>query len=103
MQSAMAIPLAEELIKRLSEPCLLPSGVSVAVGASIGIACYPQDGVTAAELMAHADAAMYAAKAHGAGCWSLYRGGEGCAGQERQLPTLPNNDENQNALGIGRL
>jgi len=83
----MAIPLAEDLIQRLSEPCPLPSGASVAVGASIGIAFYPRDGVTAPKLIAHADQAMYAAKAHGAGCWSLYAGGEGCAVQERQLPT----------------
>ena len=86
-EEAMAIPLAEDLIQRLSEPCPLPSGASVAVGASIGIAFYPRDGVTAPKLIAHADQAMYAAKAHGAGCWSLYAGGEGCAVQERQLPT----------------
>lgn len=93
-EEAMAIQLAEDLIQRLSEPCRLPSGASVAVGASIGIAFYPRDGVTAAELMAHADAAMYAAKARGAGCWGLYAGGEGVTAQERQLPILPIEAEN---------
>ena len=86
---APATQLAAELIQRLSEPCPLPSGASVAVGASIGIAFYPGDGASAAELMANADAAMYAAKERGAGCWCLYAGGAGQAVQQRQLLANP--------------
>ena len=37
------------------------------VGASIGIAVFPHDGATAAELLAHADQAMYRAKEAGGG------------------------------------
>lgn len=88
-EEASATQLAEELIRRLSEPFPLPSGASVAVGASIGIAYYPGDGASAAELMANADAAMYAAKERGAGCWCIYAGGAGQAVQQRQLLANP--------------
>lgn len=40
------------------------SGVSVSVGASVGIAVFPEDGTTAEELLKRADVAMYTAK-HG--------------------------------------
>ena len=76
-EEKLAIQVAEVLIQRLSEPFLLPSGASVAVGASIGIALYPRDGASSSELMANADAAMYAAKERGAGQWCLYAGGVG--------------------------
>ena len=88
-EEAPATRLAAELIQRLSEPCPLPTGASVAVGASIGIAFYPGDGASAAELMANADAAMYAAKERGAGQWCLYAGGAGQAVQQRQLLANP--------------
>lgn len=39
-------------------------GVTLQVGASVGVARFPQDGVDAAALLAHADQAMYAAKQH---------------------------------------
>ncbi len=64
--------LAGDLIKILSQPCPLPTGASVSVGASIGIAFYPVDGTSAMELMANTDAAMYAAKEAGAGRYRFY-------------------------------
>lgn len=42
-------------------------GNSVRVGASVGIALYPEDGRSAAELLQRADAAMYVAKENAAG------------------------------------
>lgn len=42
------------------------------LSASIGIALYPEDGETAAEIMKKADMAMYAAKKAGRNCWSFY-------------------------------
>jgi len=35
------------------------------LGASAGVACYPEDGEEAAELIARADAALYKVKASG--------------------------------------
>jgi diguanylate cyclase (GGDEF)-like protein len=57
--------VAQKLSKVIQLPCEVrtPEGqVSVSVSASIGIALYPADGTTAAQLIACADAAMYVAK-----------------------------------------
>ena len=42
------------------------------VSASVGIALFPQDGMTVEELMKKADNAMYAAKAAGRNCWRFF-------------------------------
>ena len=55
------VAMAHELCDALSEPCLL-DGVSVRVGASIGVALSGPDGWTADELLRCADVAMYEAK-----------------------------------------
>ncbi len=65
-EAAQCGALAHKLIDCLSQPMAL-NGHTLQVGASIGIACYPDDGDSAVELMKHADAAMYAAKAAGRG------------------------------------
>lgn len=56
--------LANALIATVSEPLEL-HGEKVQVGASIGIALYPNDGEDVHALMKHADIAMYAAKTAG--------------------------------------
>jgi EAL domain-containing protein (putative c-di-GMP-specific phosphodiesterase class I) len=62
----------EEVAHKLLEAIALPVTVqrqSIAVTPSIGVAMYPRDGLTSAELVKHADTAMYVAKATGrAGC-----------------------------------
>ena len=65
-----ALAAAERLGRRLAEPYLLQvpelaSGLSVQIGASIGVAHFPEDGRTDDGLMKAADAAMYAAKQAG--------------------------------------
>ena len=60
----MAAALAGKLVGRIGQPYML-NGRRVEVGASIGISLYPRDGGTVDELLQHADAAMYAAKARG--------------------------------------
>ncbi|WP_433793198.1 putative bifunctional diguanylate cyclase/phosphodiesterase [Actinoplanes sp. CA-252034] len=58
-------PGAVEAGRRILESLRLPielSGLTVDIDASIGVAMYPADGVDAAELLQHADVAMYAAK-----------------------------------------
>jgi diguanylate cyclase (GGDEF)-like protein len=58
-QELMAV--AERTLLAIQQPALL-DGTLVDVGGSIGAASYPLDSTTAAELLKHADIAMYAAK-----------------------------------------
>ena len=55
--------IADKIRHRLSKPIALVNDV-VSVGASIGIACYPDDGDTSDDLLRIADTAMYAEKGH---------------------------------------
>ncbi|MCW2666533.1 MAG: diguanylate cyclase [Frankiales bacterium] len=55
------VAAASRLVASLQAPFDL-DGMSVAVGASIGVACAPQDGDTPERLLQCADVAMYAAK-----------------------------------------
>lgn len=57
--------VAEDLLQIISLPLELAGGVTVTIGASIGIACYPEHGETAAALLQAADRAMYVVKAAG--------------------------------------
>lgn len=69
--------VAEKILQTLAQPLPLEHGI-VMVGASIGIALFPDDGETAEELLSKADAAMYLAKrdqAHG----YCFASGEGFA------------------------
>jgi diguanylate cyclase (GGDEF)-like protein len=63
--------IARELIGTLSEPLVL-DGVSVHVGASMGVAVSTPDGVTAVEIIRGADVAMYESKRTKCGV-SVYR------------------------------
>lgn len=57
--------LGHKLIETLSEEIELPSGEVVAVGASVGIAQFPKDGVDMAGLIEYADQSMYECKTSG--------------------------------------
>lgn len=70
---APAQMLAEQLIDTLSQPFML-AGKQIQVGASVGIAYYPEDGNDAVTLLQRADLAMYAAKSAGRGCAVRYQG-----------------------------
>lgn len=64
-QEADAIAIAEKVMAAFGEPCdviLNDVPLAVNVGCSIGIAMYPNDGVTAETLILSADRAMYQAK-----------------------------------------
>jgi len=67
---ANAASFAAKIIDNVSEACDI-DGVTHMVKASIGIALYPEDGLSAEELLKKADTAMYAAKEQKRGC-SLY-------------------------------
>jgi len=63
--------LASQIIHALSQPYPI-DGQTVVIGASIGIACAPDDGTTGEELIRNADLALYAAKDLGRGRFHFY-------------------------------
>lgn len=60
-----------DLQERISEP--LRHGEGARLGASIGLAVYPEHGVTADLLMRHSDAALYKAKDLGGGALEMFQ------------------------------
>lgn len=64
--------LANESIKILEEEYILSSDARVHIGASAGIALYPNHAQSAETLLQNADAALYKAKAGGRGIYSYY-------------------------------
>ncbi len=63
---AMVPALVDAIAKRLDEPINI-DGTQFRLSASVGIAAYPEDGQSAAELLQHADTALYQAKSQGRG------------------------------------
>ncbi len=67
-----AARLAERLIEWLNKPFVI-DGTASRIGVSIGIAFFPQHGLTTDALMARADAALYAAKSEGRNCFRFVK------------------------------
>lgn len=63
--------VSRAILSRVTRPFTI-DGQSIYLGASIGIAIYPEHGRTASDLTARADAAMYAAKNMGGERYSFY-------------------------------
>lgn len=63
--------LANGIIEEMRQP-LEADGETMVVDTSIGIAFFPQDDVTAVELIKRADSALYQAKEAGKGCYRYY-------------------------------
>ena len=63
--------LASEILDAFAGP-LMVSGQEIAISPSIGIAYYPDHGRNMDELLRHADAAMYDAKARGRNTYRVY-------------------------------
>ncbi len=64
VDSLDAVAIAGD-ISKVTEDFVRLNGLTLSVSASIGLAMAPEDGVTAEELMKHADIAMYEAKRRG--------------------------------------
>ena len=69
----VARAVADGLLQALTKPFTI-SGAEFHIGASIGISLYPRDAADADELLRHADASMYEAKAAGRNGVTVYTG-----------------------------
>jgi diguanylate cyclase (GGDEF)-like protein/PAS domain S-box-containing protein len=67
-----AAKVATNIIDDLTHPFELTEGDKVQIGASIGVAFYPQNGTTPEMLLDNADTALYQAKDNGRGCFAYY-------------------------------
>ncbi len=65
--------LADRVVRTIAQLPLIFHDHPLRVTVSLGIALYPQHGTTIEELIAHADTAMYQAKACGKNTWQVYR------------------------------
>lgn len=77
MQGAACIAdterMADKLLKAIAEPIPYDHQM-VKIGSSIGIAVFPDHGLTAEEALKHADQAMYVVKKSGKNNYSVYSG-----------------------------
>jgi diguanylate cyclase (GGDEF)-like protein/PAS domain S-box-containing protein len=64
--------VAQNLIDELADPVRLACGAEVSVGTSIGISLFPQHGECWADLLQHADAALYQVKKEGRNTFRYY-------------------------------
>lgn len=71
VQSSRIARLAQEILKRLSEPYRM-DGQESFIGASIGIALYPTDAGKAADLLQNAETALHRAKRAGRNAWRFF-------------------------------
>ena len=62
----MIAAIAEKIVQGVGESCTL-QGVEISIGASVGIAIFPNHGASREQLLKVADHAMYAAKSSGKG------------------------------------
>ena len=63
--------LARRIVDRLADPMSV-AGITLTLGASVGISIMPVDGATAANVLRAADLAMYRAKADGRGTFRFF-------------------------------
>jgi diguanylate cyclase (GGDEF)-like protein len=61
-----AVLAAQKVLSEIEQPCVIDE-CSLSVRASLGIACYPEHGLSAETLLQKADIAMYVAKSDGVG------------------------------------
>ncbi len=74
--------VAEKIVSCMAETMVI-KGHQLAVGASVGIAMFPQDGADVTTLMKDADAAMYRDKKSGRGTFRFFNAGMDGAAAER--------------------
>ncbi len=97
-EPADAAALAEKLVKVLAEPIDI-DGTEIRTGTSVGIAVYGADSLDAEALLAHADIALYRAKADGRGTYRFYTDAMDVEVRER----VGMETELRDALALGQL
>ena len=70
--SETAEVLASRIVAAIGSQPFMVEGRSIQIGASVGVACAPDDGNDPAELLRNADLALYAAKANGKAMFQRY-------------------------------
>ncbi len=90
--------MAAEIIRKLSQPYSV-EGSRCIIGASVGIAISPFDGMTSEDLIRNADLALYAAKGNGRGRFRFYSSELHQAAEDRR--TLE--DDLRDALHNGQM
>lgn len=63
--------LLNRILELLATPFMV-NGQNISITASCGVTIFPEDGAPIADLLSHADEAMYAAKAKGKNTWEIY-------------------------------
>ena len=69
--AAQATAVADDFVKSLDKQAAMLANQSIHITASVGLASF--DGISAAEVMARADVAMYGAKQAGRNCFIVYK------------------------------
>ncbi|MDB5748864.1 MAG: hypothetical protein JWP72_3712 [Massilia sp.] len=90
---------AEAVIGAIGAPLELGTGGATHVSASVGISVYPDDGLSAADLVRNAEAAVYLAKSEGRGRFQYFTP----ALQKRARSKLTLTNDLRAALGRGQL
>ena len=98
---AGAEALAERIVNAVRGIAFDFSGHQLGLTISLGIALFPEHGDSSENIVSHADAAMYQAKASGKNCWRIYR--SDLDDSEQMLHQLGWNDRIQRALDDRRL
>ena len=93
-----AAVLAARVMDALQAPVRI-AAIDIHTSPSIGIAMYPDDGITMQALLAHADAAMYSAKQQGRGNFRRYAPGMDAGTQDR----VQFESELHNAVSLNQL
>ncbi|WP_406665246.1 EAL domain-containing protein [Gallaecimonas sp. GXIMD1310] len=83
LRDTLNVTLVAEKIMQSMEPAMTLAGHQVSIGASIGIALYPQDSDDQNTLLRYADTAMYHAKSRGRATFQYYTEAMNAAVQRR--------------------
>lgn len=82
-ETGSAAILARTVIDTLSDPFLIRGGLELYIGASVGIALFPDDAKDGTTLLRNADAALYQAKSQGRNMFHYYTSSLTVAAEEK--------------------